>query len=103
VCSALKVAAGLLFFLDWLLICYRNRKELQQPVQLTIGDVVSSIYTLDQQISNALEYGSRKMSVTSNARDHHKLEQLNGPDSDYNSANDDDETTTGHNRRSLLP
>lgn len=27
VCSALKVAAGLLFFLDWILVCYTSSQE----------------------------------------------------------------------------
>lgn len=92
VCSALKVAAGLLFFLDWLLICYRNRKELQQPVQLTIGDVVNSIYTLDQQLTNALDKGNRKQSIVSVDKEfNQEFEHLNGLDSDYNSANDEEE------------
>lgn len=83
------------------MICYRNQKELQKPVQLTIGDVVSSIYSLDQHISNAL--GNRKLSVaSSSARNHHELEQLNGPDSDYNSANDDEESAVDRTRQSLL-
>lgn len=96
VCSALKVAAGLLFFLDWLLVCYRNRKELSQPVQLTIGEVVSSIYQLDQQLTGAIEFGSRKRSLAGlGERQEDAGDPLNGPDSDYNSANDEEEPRFG--------
>lgn len=48
VCSGLKVASGLLFFLDWFLISRRERKELQQPPALTLGEIMSSIISLDR-------------------------------------------------------
>ena len=48
VCSGLKVAAGLLFFLDWLLICWRHKKESDKPPALTVGEIVSSIISLDR-------------------------------------------------------
>ena len=48
VCSGLKVAAGLLFFLDWLLICYRHKKESVKPPALTVGEIVCSIISLDR-------------------------------------------------------
>ena len=48
VCSSLKVAAGLLFFLDWLLICWRHKKDLDKPPALTVGEIVSSIISLDR-------------------------------------------------------
>lgn len=83
VCSALKVAAGLLFFLDFFLICYRNRIDLQQPVRLTIDEVVNSIYNLDQQINNLVNE-KKNDDLNSNT----ELHTLNGNhnDSDYNSA-----------------
>lgn len=91
-CSALKVAAGLLFFLDFFLICYRNRIDSSNPVRLTIDEVVNSIYTLDQQISNAINCDKKPDDLNSNT----ELHTLNGNhfDSDYNShdsANDEDE------------
>jgi len=90
VCSALKVAAGLLFFLDFFLICYRQRNEMNQPVRLTIDEVVNSIYNLDQQITNAINCDKKTNDENT------ELHALNGTnhDSDYNSNNsisDDDE------------
>lgn len=48
VCSGLKVAAGLLFFLDWLLITWRHKRELKEAPPLTVGEIVSSIISLDR-------------------------------------------------------
>ncbi|CAN7988920.1 unnamed protein product [Ixodes hexagonus] len=48
VCSGLKVAAGLLFFLDWLLITWRHKRELKEAPPLTVGEIVSSIVSLDR-------------------------------------------------------
>ncbi|CAG2161777.1 unnamed protein product [Oppiella nova] len=81
VCSGLKVAAGLLFFLDWLLICWRHKKDLDKPQALSVGEIVSSIISLD------------RLSVfgwNTNIREDEEEQPL-GPDSDYNSANDMDE------------
>lgn len=48
VCSGLKVAAGLLFFLDWLLITWRHKRELKEAPPMTVGEIVSSIISLDR-------------------------------------------------------
>lgn len=48
VCSGLKVAAGLLFFLDWLLITWRHTREVKETPPLTVGEIVSSIISLDR-------------------------------------------------------
>ncbi|XP_067138869.1 solute carrier organic anion transporter family member 3A1 [Centruroides vittatus] len=48
VCSGLKVASALLFFLDWLLISWRQKKDIEQPTTLTVGELVSSIVSLDR-------------------------------------------------------
>ena len=79
------MAAGLLFFLDFFLICYRNRLDQQQPVRLTIDEVVNSIYNLDQQITNALNRDKKNDDDDLNSNT--ELHTLNGNhDSDYNSA-----------------
>lgn len=79
------MAAGLLFFLDFFLICYRNRLDQQQPVRLTIDEVVNSIYNLDQQITNALHRDKKNDDDDLNSNT--ELHTLNGNhDSDYNSA-----------------
>ena len=80
----MKVCAGLLFFLDFFLICYRNRIDLEKPVRLTINEVVNSIYNLDQQITNAIHCDKKNDDDLSNT----ELHTLNGNhgDSDYNSA-----------------
>ncbi len=48
----LKVTAALLFFLDWLLITYREKRELKRaatlPVTFTAEEIVSSIISLDR-------------------------------------------------------
>ncbi|UYV61535.1 SLCO5A1 [Cordylochernes scorpioides] len=46
VSSGLKVAAALLFFLDWLLISYRHKKD--GGGALTMGELVTSIISLDR-------------------------------------------------------
>lgn len=74
VCSGLKVAAGLLFFLDWLLIYWRYKQDLKAQPALTFGELVSSIISLDQF--------SKKKDI----REDDETQPL-GPDSDYNSAN----------------
>ncbi|GIY28151.1 solute carrier organic anion transporter family member 5A1 [Caerostris extrusa] len=48
VCSGLKVASGLLFFLDWMLISWKHKKDIEQPPTLTVGEIVSSIISLDR-------------------------------------------------------
>ncbi|KAH9399317.1 Striatin-interacting protein 2 [Tyrophagus putrescentiae] len=52
ICSMLKVTATLLFFLDWLLITYREKRELKRaatlPVTFTPEEIVSSIISLDR-------------------------------------------------------
>ncbi|XP_076330345.1 solute carrier organic anion transporter family member 3A1-like [Tachypleus tridentatus] len=48
ICSGLKVTAGLLFFLDWVLISWRHRKELTEGPTMTVGEIVSSIISLDR-------------------------------------------------------
>lgn len=48
VCSGLKVASGLLFFLDWMLISWRHKKDIEQPPTMTVGEIVSSIISLDR-------------------------------------------------------
>ncbi|KAJ6223851.1 hypothetical protein RDWZM_002396 [Blomia tropicalis] len=51
VCSALKITAALLFFLDWLLICYREKKEigkLMPKFGSPVDELVSSIISLDR-------------------------------------------------------
>lgn len=47
-CSGLKVASGLLFFLDWMLISWKHKKDIEQPPTLTVGEIVSSIISLDR-------------------------------------------------------
>lgn len=47
-CSGLKVASGLLFFLDWMLISWKHKKDIEQPPTLTMGEIVSSIISLDR-------------------------------------------------------
>jgi hypothetical protein len=84
----LKVAAGLLFFLDWLLICWRHKKDLDKPQALSVGEIVSSIISLD------------RLSVfgwNTNIKEDDEEQQPLGPDSDYNSANDPDEQELNEN------
>lgn len=90
VCSGLKVAAGLLFFLDWILVCYNSRasrKISDKPLDVGVQQIVRSIVSLD------------KVSVLDGAGvgggvhgDGDGLELMEaGPDSDYNSAADPDD------------
>lgn len=58
ICSGLKVAAGLLFFLDWLLITWRHKRELKEAPPLTVGEIVSSIVSLDRL--SALGWGDHE-------------------------------------------
>lgn len=44
----MKVASGLLFFLDWMLISWKHKKDIEQPPTLTVGEIVSSIISLDR-------------------------------------------------------
>ena len=87
VCSALKVAAALLFFLDWVLVSWSPTKDAKEkPIGLAVGDIVSSIISLDRL--STLGYDRRSVQ-------HMELiESGSGsgsPDSDYNSAADEDE------------
>jgi len=82
------VAAGLLFFLDWLLICWRHKKDLDKPQGLSVGEIVSSIISLD------------RLSVfgwNTDIKEDDEEQQPLGPDSDYNSANDPDEQEFNEN------
>ena len=83
-CSALKVAAGLLFFLDWLLISYASKqKKLQSPMEVSVREVISSMASLDNLTAPKLD------SIECNGDRIELLEA--GLDSDYNSANDGEE------------
>jgi hypothetical protein len=101
VCSGLKVAAGLLFFLDWILVCYNSsresRRKMDKPLDVSVKSIVRSIISLDR-----LSTGAGDKDAASVAGGHHndgdgddddagdQLELLEpGPDSDYNSAIDD--------------
>lgn len=82
VCSALKVAAGLLFFLDWVLVCYKSsQKRIENSFDAGVEHVVESRVSLD------------KLSlVEAAAGDAERMDLLEtGHDSDYNSAIDDTE------------
>lgn len=53
ICSALKITAALLFFLDWLLITYREKKELKRAAAMAVNsftaeELLSSIISLDR-------------------------------------------------------
>ncbi|XP_022253104.1 solute carrier organic anion transporter family member 5A1-like [Limulus polyphemus] len=47
-CTGLKVVAGCLFFLDWVLISWKQRKDIEHPVAMTLGELVSSVISLDR-------------------------------------------------------
>ncbi|RWS08847.1 solute carrier organic anion transporter family member 5A1-like protein [Dinothrombium tinctorium] len=81
VCSGLKVAAGLLFFLDWLLICWTRKKSFKEAQELRIDDFVSSVISLDQLSA----FGHAD--VITQKEEMRPLGETS-PDSDYNSAND---------------
>lgn len=124
VSSALKVAAALLFFFDWLLITWRHKKEkaqastgllkiqgTQQP--LSIIEIVSSIISLDRLSVMGWDYDNRIGYFHHDCDDPSAVDgegHLNrggeedlktiGQDSDYNSANDDQESLTGSGRES---
>lgn len=87
VCSALKVAAGLLFFLDWLLVSYitKRRSLKSKAVEINVRDIISSIASLDN-------ITSPKLDQHNNSNNGDRIELLEaGLDSDYNSANDGEE------------
>ncbi|XP_013791882.1 solute carrier organic anion transporter family member 5A1-like, partial [Limulus polyphemus] len=48
VCTGLKVVSGCLFFLDWVLISWKQRKDIEQPVAMTLGELVSSVMSMDR-------------------------------------------------------
>lgn len=48
VCTGLKVVSGCLFFLDWVLISWKQRKDIEQPVAMTLGELVSSVLSMDR-------------------------------------------------------
>ncbi|RWS28882.1 solute carrier organic anion transporter family member 5A1-like protein, partial [Leptotrombidium deliense] len=85
VCSGLKVAAGLLFFLDWLLICWSKKRCLKQTKLVRLEEFMSSVISLDQ-LSNFGHSSAHK-------KNDDELLPLGeaSPDSDYNSANDPDD------------
>lgn len=76
VCSGLKVAAGLLFFLDWLLITWRHKRELKEAPPLTVGEIVSSIVSLDRL--SALGWGDAEQKEDVLPLGHHCAEDLEG-------------------------
>lgn len=76
VCSGLKVAAGLLFFLDWLLITWRHKRELKEAPPLTVGEIVSSIVSLDRLSS--LGWGDAEQKEDVLPLGHHCAEDLEG-------------------------
>ncbi|CAN8017931.1 unnamed protein product [Ixodes persulcatus] len=76
VCSGLKVAAGLLFFLDWLLITWRHKRELKEAPPLTVGEIVSSIVSLDRL--SALGWGDTEQKEDILPLGHHCAEDLEG-------------------------
>ena len=105
VCSLLKVAAGLLFFLDWLLICYQERKETRQSKAkleaFSANEVMSSIISLDRLSvfgwgPETIAEGEEEMQPLSKRNDTAMTpgssgSNLGAGDSDYNSAIFDDE------------
>ena len=95
------MAGGLLFFLDFFLICYRNRIDQQQPVRLTIDEVVNSIYNLDQQIANAINCDKKNDDDLNSNTELHTLNGNHDSDynsADYNSVNDENEWVSRRDR-----
>ena len=89
VCSGLKVAAGLLFFLDWVLVYYTDSKKKEmfdKPVEVApVKQIVTSIVSLDRISRCSIPPESDDI-INEN-----RLELLDaGPDSDYNSTIDED-------------
>lgn len=92
VCSALKVAAGLLFFLDWLLVSYttKSRRHLHSSIEVDVREVISSMASFDNLATSKMD--SRALEAVGD-----RIELLEaGLDSDYNSANDGEEESDQH-------
>lgn len=99
VCSSLKVAAGLLFFLDWLLICYREKRQLRKKALkvFTADELVSSIISLDRlSVFGTLGGGTGGWGAPETIAEIDEEQQPLGalPDSDYNSTMDEEDDTT---------
>ena len=98
VCSALKIAAAILFFFDLLLICYREKKELKgmQLNSFSAQEVISSIISLDRL---SVFGWTGPETITETDEEQQPLGQ-HLQDSDYNSAMDEEDE---HSSASSLP
>lgn len=99
VCSALKVAAGLLFFLDWVLVCWTAKRNKDRPIGLNaVKDLVASVISLDRLSVLGLDGAHRD-----GLEEVQLLDGSLGPDSDYNSANgeedEEEDAATDHLRQ----
>ncbi|KAI1285077.1 Solute carrier organic anion transporter family member 5A1 [Halotydeus destructor] len=88
-CSSLKVAAALLFFLDWLLVTWRPPKatDLNKPIGTTVvRDFVSSVISLDK----TTVLGAHSMPIEAHGLIGSTCAS-SSRDSDYNSIVDEDD------------
>lgn len=95
VCSALKVAAALLFFLDWVLVSWspdRKPSAKEKPLGHNVGELVSSIISLDRLSAMGESPSLEQVELIDSSSG------SGSPDSDYNSNDSgsvDDDVSSG--------
>lgn len=94
------MAAALLFFLDWLLICYREKRQLRKKglKVFTADELMSSIISLDRLSVMGTQGGGVGGAGWDGPETIAEIDEeqqpLGQPDSDYNSTMDEEDDTT---------